>query len=1765
MFTQRKILVVEDNEINRMMLSSILSSEYEVLEAENGLAALEALRKYRDAIALILLDIIMPVMDGYTFLARMQEDPALASIPVIVTTQSDGESDEVAALSHGATDFVAKPYKPQVILHRVASIIKLRETAAMINLVQYDRLTGLYTKEFFYQRVKETLAARPEQEYDIIYSNIENFKLVNDIFGVPAGDRLLVNVAAMFSKRVGRWGICGRINADQFACLLERRWEYSEQLFVEAGNQINTMSNVKNMVMKWGVYHIDDRSISVEQMCDRALLAVRSIKGQYRRHFAAYDEALRSKLLREQAITDSMEEALVQGQFIVYLQPKYSLKDKTLAGAEALVRWVHPEWGFQSPGEFIPLFERNGFITQLDQYVWDRTCAYLQDWDRKGYPRVPVSVNVSRADIYNADLANILLRTVHKYGLPPWRLHLEITESAYTENPGQIIETVTHLRELGFIIEMDDFGSGYSSLNMLNQMPLDILKLDMKFIQSETAKPVNQGILRFIMSLARWMNLSVVAEGVETGEQLERLKEIGCDYVQGYFFGKPMPGDVFEELMKSMPRMETKELQEPEKENQDPGHAYDGEEFLYSTCGAGDSQACLEQKLAAMNERMEVIVNSIPGGIASYRIEGNRFIPDFYSDGVLAISGHTREEFRELVARDAMDIIYEADRERVLAAAKEAVLSGGILDISYRMRHKDGNIIWIHLNGRRMGPVSDKMSFYAVFTGMSAEARLFQSIANETVDSIYVISKENYDLLYANETKGPFAGKQRSLGQKCHLALRGNMSPCANCVIKNYQAGGRDNSMMLSSQGRFYSARFRETDWNGIPAYIQYVRDVTEEVQTQKEKKRLEQYFQTVVKNLPGGVAVLRRKKDGTMQPEFLSDGFAAMTDMEYEEAWELYREDAMYGVHPQDRAYVAGRMEEYAADGSCSREIVYRLKKGRGEGSYIWVRNRFTLIEDEEGENRIYAIYYDITEEREEQERLRARYRELLLKHYRTPGPNALIVGHYSITQNQVLEVIDHTDSGLMETFGSNRKEFFAGISGFIEDEEERRAYTAAFVDAPGVNQDVNCFIRLPRDSYGRYVRFKVDLLETPDTGDITGIFTVTDITEQVISERILHRMTVVGCDMVIDVDLFRDRYMLLNSGKEAEDVPGPSGCHSRQVDYMLKVQVVPRDKEHAARMMEPGYILEQLKKEDSYSFHYSIIGEQGDILTKNLTISSIDLRLGRICMARTDITDSVREQQGMLNVVASTFELMGFVNIRSRRMTMYTRQTVQENLSPYILDDYNDSVERIAGYYDIGDGKQFIRTQFRLDTMVSRLEKEPTGYDFVIPHTAGEGVRYKQISILWGDRNRKTVCMVRADVTDMLADERRKKDELREALALAEEASQVKSEFLSAMSHDIRTPMNAIIGMTELAAAHIGEKERVEDCLKKISLSSGHLMSLINNVLDMSKIEGSRLILNRMHISLPSLVEQITGMMEPQARSRGLDFEVRTEGLVHREFYGDSLRLNQILINLLGNACKFTPEGGRVSFCAEEYGQVQTEGWIHYRFTVSDTGVGIKEKFLQHMFEPFSRCRNDSCVEGSGLGLSITKGLVDLMGGTIQVRSREHQGTTFLVDLEFEPAGDEESAMRGKPEGGAQAGREEQALAGAGTLSGCRFLIAEDNAINAEILCELLQMQGAQSVIRTDGVKALDEFRNTAPGTYDAVLMDIQMPEMNGYDTARAIRGLNREDAARIPIIAMTANAFAEDVQAALKAGMTAHVAKPIDVSVMTAVLLKAIGKNA
>ena len=543
-------MVVEDNELNRCILSQMLSDTYEVLEAENGQVALDVLRQSQESIALVLLDVMMPVMDGYTFLDVIRKDAVLSLIPVIVMTQENSEDDEIAALEHGANDYVPKPYRMNIIKHRIAALIKLRETAAMVNQFKYDRLTGLYTKEYFYREARVYLDEHPEKEYTILCCNLENFRLYNDTFGREAGDRLLAEEARLFRERVSKDAICCRYNADRFLCLTEKESEKLGREHFEKARACSHFELKEKIPVKLGVYEIKDRSVSVEQMCDWALWAVNTIKGKYDQHIAVYDDFLRSKLLREQAITDAMESALFEKQFLVYFQPKYSLSDESMVGAEALVRWIHPQWGFLSPGEFIPLFERNGFIHRLDAYIWRSVCEKLRQWKLNGYPLVPVSVNVSRTDIYQLNLVDTLCSLVEEYEIDPALLHLEITESAYTENPNQLIKAVSQLRQHGFVIEMDDFGSGYSSLNMLGQMSLDVLKLDMQFVQNEMTKHREQSLLGDVIRMAHRMHLRVLAEGVETREQRQRLKEMGCDYAQGYFYSKPVPDTEFEALLK---------------------------------------------------------------------------------------------------------------------------------------------------------------------------------------------------------------------------------------------------------------------------------------------------------------------------------------------------------------------------------------------------------------------------------------------------------------------------------------------------------------------------------------------------------------------------------------------------------------------------------------------------------------------------------------------------------------------------------------------------------------------------------------------------------------------------------------------------------------------------------------------------------------------------------------------------------------------------------------------------------------------------------------------------------------------------------------------------------------------------------------------------------------------------------------------------------------------------------------------------------------
>ena len=547
----RKILIVDDEFIEREMLGHMLDDMYEVAYAENGAQAAEMIRNEKNTLSLVILDLHMPVLDGYSLLEMMRADTDLRRIPAIVLTSE--KDAEVRSLHLGAADFITKPYEvPEVVRARVRHAIELAEDTIIIHETQRDELTGLFNKQFFFEYGKRLDEQNDFMPMDALVIDVNRFHLVNELYGRNYGDKLLQQIGNSLHELVSRTGgLACRSGSNSFCVYLPHSDELRENL-PEHIARLDELTGDKKISIRLGVYSDDGSGLDMQHRFDCASLACAKLRGSYFTGFDFYDESLHSKEIHSERLINDMDMALEQKQFKVYFQPKYNIcGDKpVLASAEALVRWSHHEFGMVSPGEFISLFEDNGLIQKLDHYVWNEAAAQIKRWKESLGVAIPVSVNVSRVDVFDPMLESILDKIIENNGLASSELLLEITESAYTDSSQQIIDTVKGLREKGFCIEMDDFGSGYSSLNMLTSLPIDALKLDMKFIRNICTDKKACRLVEIMMEIARLLEVPVIAEGVETKEQMLLLKEIGCDIIQGYYFSRPLPPDEFEKLIR---------------------------------------------------------------------------------------------------------------------------------------------------------------------------------------------------------------------------------------------------------------------------------------------------------------------------------------------------------------------------------------------------------------------------------------------------------------------------------------------------------------------------------------------------------------------------------------------------------------------------------------------------------------------------------------------------------------------------------------------------------------------------------------------------------------------------------------------------------------------------------------------------------------------------------------------------------------------------------------------------------------------------------------------------------------------------------------------------------------------------------------------------------------------------------------------------------------------------------------------------------------
>ncbi len=690
-----KILIVEDNADNRCLLREIFSEYTNTYEATNGIEALAFLQRNPDT-SLVLLDLLMPIMDGFEVLAYMRLSPRLANIPVMVLTSANEPETELRALKMGATEFSSKPYQTALLRRRAANILKiphedsnqptgnfanlmfdlsrstpcgvsvhellpngtihtlffnkycatlcgytekefkaiLQDAAGMEQLIcpedqpifhqlkerlaldrqpiyhtlrfrqkdgslrhlslnariysevagrliiqvlsldpsdttqthnlphpelgatAFDKLTNIYTREAFLLETRKMLNEHPGVPYILVVWDIDRFKIANDFFGTATGDNILIQTAAHLRQHLLDYGTCGRLESDFFVFCMPQEKFNAETMLQNQAALCESFGLNYNLTIHSGIYIIHDPALTVEQMCDRARMALNTIKENYMIRYAYYTENMRQQMLLEQQILNGMHRALREHEFTIYLQPIYSLTFHKSVSAEALVRWNHPELGLISPANFIPLFEKNHFVSKVDHYVWELTCQYLASRQEQQLPLLPISVNVSRENLEDPGLANYLEQLILKYRLSPSLLRLEITESAYMENPQMLISATAALHKKGFKILMDDFGSGYSSLKLLKDIPIDILKIDMQFLSDLEHSSRAAALLLGVIRIAQSLNMITIAEGVESTFQFDFLREAGCNNIQGFYYAKPLPLPNFEQFITQSMTME---------------------------------------------------------------------------------------------------------------------------------------------------------------------------------------------------------------------------------------------------------------------------------------------------------------------------------------------------------------------------------------------------------------------------------------------------------------------------------------------------------------------------------------------------------------------------------------------------------------------------------------------------------------------------------------------------------------------------------------------------------------------------------------------------------------------------------------------------------------------------------------------------------------------------------------------------------------------------------------------------------------------------------------------------------------------------------------------------------------------------------------------------------------------------------------------------------------------------------------------------------
>lgn len=614
------------------------------------------------------------------------------------------------------------------------------------SLKPHDELTEAYTFKGFISVVDELLTRNTNTEFAIITSDVERFKVINDLFGMNTGDEVLRNLAGFWKEHLGTDAVVGRIGSDKFVCCCRSENVNFEILKQNMNYTVEKDGEALRIFLQAGVYFADTREVSVIKMCDRALLALNSIKGNHSEVIAFYSENDRDDLLMDQQLVSDMDRAIKEHEFFVVIQPVYDSGSGKVVSGEALVRWNHPRYKLLMPGAFIPVFEKNYTISKLDKFVWEETCRIISSMKERGN-MVPISINVSRANIMYDNMVETIDGLVKKYDIPVSSLRIEITESAYIDDPRKLMNTIRKFKKLGYTVLMDDFGTGYSSLNLLRELDFDILKIDKSLIDEIGNSGKAGNVVASVIRMAKWLGMKAVAEGVEQQEQVDFLKNVGCDYIQGYFYSKPVSTeDFFEKCSRNIPVQSKK---------------------TYTDIN-------LDNMIKVQDVGMRAFLNKLIGPLALYSCNGKRLRLMRVNEEYYELYGVSPDElFGNTGVHEETETVTET---KVITACVDAYRTGEPGHVITARKKKDG-WMWLSLNISYVGDKDNEQVFIFNIRDITAE----QSRRNRNGNSgLYSVLRHIYvEIIEMDYEKGTLHTVYREAGK---VSTESRMAPMNRLV-----------------------------------------------------------------------------------------------------------------------------------------------------------------------------------------------------------------------------------------------------------------------------------------------------------------------------------------------------------------------------------------------------------------------------------------------------------------------------------------------------------------------------------------------------------------------------------------------------------------------------------------------------------------------------------------------------------------------------------------------------------------------------------------------------------------------------------------------------------------------------------------------------------------------------------------------------------------------------------------------------------------------